>query len=272
MGSFRRKVHLTQDEKECCIYYVDMILFGREGMKKFISEDTLERQKAKVTYMLKYALEEYFDISTPQAVSTVSNEILKKTKLYKKITSILMADVPELGSVEPLYLARLMYPDLYAQSDEQFFRDLTQSYYCNSRDGGKSLANQYFSKQCYPNLAEKRAAWCLEVVLNEQFNSIEEMYQIFSGKTVNQLLRNARLFNAMEGCGYEYAIDYLNDTIKEDQNHTEDFEALYHLLRWKLVMLYKMQEEKRKKQEERRKRREERSINARRLSAILSHD
>lgn len=247
-----RRVTLTWAEKIDCKFYIDQMLFGRESMKPFFSftnknPTPSDRDKAKLIYMLKYELKEYFGIDTPDSVLEMTEEQFKKTGLFRKIKQILLNDVPEINGVDPVYITRLLFPGHFKETDDEFLKEMAQNYFSDETDSGRSLANQYFSKKLYPETAEKKACWCLEIILNRDFTSIEEMYKAFSSSSINTYLRKQHLLGAMTGCGYEFPIDYLHETIKDDKHHTESNELLYQMNRWKLKMLDVINEEKKEK-------------------------
>lgn len=228
-----RNFNLTEYEKSDIRYLVDRELRARKWWNKYL-ETTYpsNKDKEKVLYATWYALSEYCGYHKPREIIAVSDDTLKKLKLYTKLETVVMKDVPEIDGVDMNYIVRLLFPGYFKENEQDFAKRLVQNCYNAVLDGSRSFSKHYFDRRLHHQVAVSRAHACLEYAINEQYSSIKDAYYDFASNGVISKLRSMNLESAWKQCGYILPIDYLHDTVVNTPEHTDDDELLYQELRF----------------------------------------
>lgn len=228
-----RDFNLTESEKSDIRLLVDRELRERKWWNKYLeTTHPSNKDKEKVLYATWYALGEYCGYHKPRELLTVSDDTLKKLKLYIKLETVVMRDVPEIDGVDMNYVVRLLFPGYFKENDQDFTKRLIQNHYNAILDGARSFSKHYFDRRLYQHVAVSRAQACLEYAINEVYTSIEDAYRDFSSNGVISKLRGMNLEGAWKQCEYILPIDYLHDTVVNTPEHTDDDELLYQELRF----------------------------------------
>lgn len=234
MDSFR----LTENDKATVKFLVDKGLSGRSWNRNYIDViNPKAKDKAIILYATEYGLGTYYNLHGAKQISHATTEMLEKLKLKDKLEKIIMVEVPELPELDMNYVARRLYPHAYKEPEEVFEKKLTQNLYNAVLDGTTDFPKQYFTTSRYQDKAKTRAIWCLEVYLNENFTTIEEMYETFAQGNILVRLKNAKILTAFKGCGYTYPIDYLHECISTSPEHKPCHELMYQQIRYKLTVV-----------------------------------
>lgn len=231
-----RDFNLTEYEKADIRLLVDRDLRERKWWNKYLETTRpTEKDKEKILYATWYALGEYLGYHKPQELLLVSDDILKKLKLYKKMEYTIMRDVPEIDGVDMNYIVRLLFPGYFKENDQEFAKRLIQNHYNAVLDGSRSFSKHYFDRHLYHHIAVSRAHACLEYAINQLYTSLKDAYIDFASNGIITKLRNMNLEGAWKQCEYIFPIDYLHDTVVNTPEHTEELELLYQELRFKQI-------------------------------------
>lgn len=229
-----RDFNLTESEKADIRLLFDRELRERKWWNSYLhtGKDVTNKDKDIVLYATWYALGEYFGYHKPRELIAVSDDILKKLHLYKKLESTVMEDVPEIDGVDMNYVVRLLFPGFFKENEQDFTKRLIQNNYNAVLDGTRSFSKHYFDRSSKGHIAVSRAKACLEYAVNNTYKNLQEAYLDFSSNGITSKLRAMNLEGACKQCEYIFPIDYLHDTVVNTPEHTDEDELLYQKLRF----------------------------------------
>lgn len=215
------------------IYYYEQILMGNENTWPAPLFDCQKRiQEQRALKVFKYVIEDYMKWSPEDAAVYLDYNFIVKMKLDKLLPKITFPKELD-PKVDMVYIVSLLYPDKVVIDAKQ---KILLVYKKVLRGDSLRLPKSFTIE---PE-GIFNACICLQYVLeqNYMFNSIEEMYQMFTTTEASRLLKKYRLQNVQKEL-FLSPLDYLHESLPEDQKD----EILYH--KYALQMYEKS--EKRKK-------------------------
>lgn len=207
------------------LYEFESVLLDKKtSLSPYFFNQTSEQNEKTALAIIKYVVEVHLKWTPEQVRKNLTWDVIQLMKLDSIMKYINFP--PEADRKKDLFIvAGKLYPNKI-KINSSAMTILTYKKII-SRE-------QYKFPKCFfdGNEGRYRALICLQYMLNQytSFESVEEMYKVFSTPKASKLLKKYKL-QAARVAMYEYAIDYLHDALPDDVKN----EYFYHYYKFKIA-------------------------------------